>query len=105
MKKVGTVAFLTLLFVCALGAVLQIGSAQERNPTGGRQRPEAGDDKQKSQMPTAQKLTGWKGEKVTILGTQPLSCPFIRGSQVFFRKPGSDERDFLPYDKYAGQTG
>src|SRR6266850_5432985 len=105
MKKVAGLAFIILVFACTLGVIYQFGIAQETNPSGGRQRPEAANDQDKSQLSPEQKLAAWKGQKVTILGTQALSCPPKRGSQVFFHKFGGDERDFLPYEKYAGQTG
>lgn len=104
MKRVRKHIGFPFLLVIAVSLISSTAIAQ-RNPTGRRQRPAVEKTQQEPPMTNAEKLATWKGQKVTILGTQPVTCPARSDSRLFFRKPESGERDFLPYDKYAGQTG
>jgi hypothetical protein len=57
------------------------------------------------------KLATWAGERVTILGTEPLRCDVkgtgrSRSDLRAFRRFGTDERaERLPLNDYAGRTG
>jgi hypothetical protein len=66
-------------------------------------------DKEKSEAELFdEKLARLKGEKVTILGTQPLHCPATPSDEkvkLFYSADDREQEHRLPLNKYAGQTG
>ena len=63
------------------------------------------DDKVKPEMVDAEKRARWKGERVTVLGTKPLSCPTQGKADIFFLRSYEKSEKRLLDGKYVGQTG
>ena len=101
---------ISVLFICAFVVVSASAFMWKTVSPSGAEPREAGtqqkaDDKAKQDITDSEKLGRLKGERVTILGTKPVSCPTQEKAEIFFLRSYEKSEKRLPAGKYVGQTG